>query len=136
MTTEQNKAIVRGYMDEILSKGNLAVFDDYFAEEIVFNNSKLLKQQLAGMLGLVHDAFPDFCVNVQDQIAEGDKVVTRVTFRGTHQGEYMGLPATGKQVTYTGIALDRISGGKVVEMWHVSDDLGMLRQLDVTLAMG
>jgi steroid delta-isomerase-like uncharacterized protein len=136
VTTEQNKAIVRGYMDEILSKGNLTAFDDYFSEEIVFNNSKLLRQQLAGMLGLMRNAFPDFHVSIEDQIAEGNKVVTRVTFRGTHQGEYMGIPSTGKQVTYTGIAIDQIIGGKVVEMWHESDDLGMLRQLGVALKMG
>ena len=106
------------------------------SRRIVFNNSKLLRQQLAGMLGLMRNAFPDFCVSIEDQIAEGNKVVTRVTFRGTHQGEYMGIPSTSKQVTYTGIAIDRIIGGKVVEMWHESDDLGMLRQLGVALKMG
>lgn len=136
MTTELNKAIVRGYMEEILSKGNMTAFDDYFPQEIVFNNTKILKQQLASMLGLMRNAFPDFCVSIEDQIAEGNNVATRVTFRGTHQGEYMGIPATGKQVAYTGIAIDRIISGKVVEMWHESDDLGMLRQLGAALKMG
>jgi predicted ester cyclase len=66
---------------------------------------------------------------VEDQIAEGDKVVTRVTFHGTHQGQFNGIAPTGKQVKWSGIAMDRIADGKVVEMWHVQNTTGLLQQL-------
>ena len=68
-------------------------------------------------------------VTIEDQIAERDKVVTRFTFRGTHQGEFMGVPATGKVVTVTGIYISRIAGGKCVEDWENLDMLGWLQQL-------
>lgn len=133
MKLEQNKAIVRGYMNEILNEGNLAAFDSYFSEDVVFNNSKGFKQQLAGMQA-IRTAFPDFRLTIEDQIAEGDKVVTRVTFHGTHRGEFRGVAPTGKQVKYSGIAIDRIVNGKVVEMWHVAETLGLLQQIGATLA--
>jgi len=79
-------------------------------------------------------AFPDFHLTIEDQIAEGNKVITRVTFRGTHQGDYRGIAPTGKQIKYSGIAIDRIVDGKVVEMWHVADTCGMLQQIGVTAA--
>ena len=116
---EQNKAIVRGYMNEVLTKGDLAAFDRYFSEDVLFNNSKGLKQALVGNQS-TRSAFPDFQLVIEDQIAEGDKVVTRVTFQGTHRGEFRGIAPTGKQVKYSGIAIDRIVEGKVVEMWHVA----------------
>src|SRR5262249_59810614 len=84
-----------------------------------------LKTQLAGMQAM-RGAFPDFRLTIEDQIAEGDKVVTRVTFSGTHSGEFRGIAPTGKQVKYSGIAIDRIVDGKVVEMWHVAETLGLV----------
>jgi predicted ester cyclase len=128
MKPEHNKAIVRGYMSEVVNKGNLAAFDGYFSPDVVMNNSKDLKRQLAGIQSL-RSAFPDFQLVIEDQIAEGDKVVTRVTFQGTHRGEYRGAAPTGKQVRYSGIAIDRIVDGKVVEMWHVADTLSLLQQI-------
>jgi predicted ester cyclase len=76
-------------------------------------------------------AFPNIHVTIEDQIAEGDKVVTRWTGHGTHQGELMGIPPTNKAVTVTGIAIDRIVAGKIVEHWENFDQLGMLVQLGV-----
>lgn len=74
-------------------------------------------------------AFPDFHLIIRDQIAEADKVVTRVTFHGTHQGQFNGIAATGRQVTWSGMAMDRIANGKVVEMWHVQSTAGLLQQI-------
>src|SRR5437867_2713059 len=128
MKLEHNKAIIRGYMSEVLNKGNLAAFDGYFSPDVVMNNSKDLKRQLAGIQSL-RSAFPDFQLVIEDQIAEGDKVVTRVTFQGTHRGEFRGAAPTGKQVRYSGIAIDRIVDGKVVEMWHIADTLALLQQI-------
>src|SRR5919201_1870550 len=119
MTLEHNKAIVRGYMmSEALSKGNVAALQRYFSDDVVFNNSRDIAQELARVRAL-RRAFPDLQVTIEDQIAEGDKVVTRVTFRGTHHGEFGGIAPTGKRVEYSGIAIDRIADGKVVEMWHL-----------------
>jgi predicted ester cyclase len=76
-----------------------------------------------------HSAFPDLRVTIEDQVAEGDKVATRWRVRGTHQGEMMGVSATGKQVAFTGTQTDYISGGKIVESWSNWDTLGMLGQM-------
>jgi predicted ester cyclase len=76
-------------------------------------------------------AFPDLHGTIEDQIAEGDKVVMRMTYRGTHQGELMGIPATGKPVTMTFISINRIAEGKIAEGWVNFDALGMMQQLGV-----
>lgn len=117
MSTEQNKAHVCGYMNEVLNKGNMAAFDEYFSKDVVFNGGNALKHQL-DMFGLLRHAFPDLHLTIKEQIAEGDKAVTQVTFCGTHLGEYMSIPPTGKQVMGTGVAIDRIADGKVVEWYH------------------
>jgi steroid delta-isomerase-like uncharacterized protein len=75
------------------------------------------------------NAFPEIQMTVEDLIAEGDKVVTRWTARGTHQGELMGIPPSGNPVEVTGITIDRIEGGKVVETWANYDALGMMQQV-------
>ncbi len=74
-------------------------------------------------------AFADLHVTVEDEIAEGDKVVTRYSARGTHKGEIMGIPPTGKQVAWTGIVITRIAGGKIIEAWANIDRLGVMQQL-------
>ena len=82
-------------------------------------------------MGEFRSAFPDFHVTIEDQIAEGDRVATRWTMRGTHEGEFRGISPTGKQITVTGIGIFRFSDGKVVESWDNFDQLGMMRQLGV-----
>ncbi len=79
----------------------------------------------------LHRAFPDLHIAVEDVIAEGDKVVCRNTVTGTHHGEYMGLPPTGKPVTYNEIFIFRLVGGRIAETWGVVDVLSQMRQLDV-----
>jgi predicted ester cyclase len=86
-----------------------------------------LKQYAAMNLG----AFPDVRVSVEDQIAEGDMVVTRWTATGTHTGELMGIPPTGRRIEISGITINRFSGGRIAEDWYQSDDLGMMQQLGV-----
>lgn len=130
MSAEQNKALVRGYLEELLNRGDRLAVEKYVGPDgVVFNGKRLSPDQVAQIRTWFLTAFPDFHLTIEDQIAEGDKVVTRVTFRGTHKGEAHGLSATGKRVAYQGIAIDRIVGGKLVEMWHEADTWGMLRQL-------
>src|SRR6185295_480885 len=111
MNLEQNKVIVRDYLDEIVNRGNMAAFGDYISEDVVFNNAKGFKQRFPAIRQAILSAFPDHHLTIEDQVAEGDRVVTRVTFRGTHQGPFNGIPATGRSVEYSGIAIDRIADG-------------------------
>jgi steroid delta-isomerase-like uncharacterized protein len=128
-----NKASSRRAL-EAFAGGNLEVLDEivdasYVGYDVAspepIRGVDGVKQQAEGY----RSAFPDVAVTVDDQIAEGDRVVTRWTARGTHQGDLLGMPPTGKQATVTGITIDRYSGGKIVESWDVWDALGMLQQL-------
>ena len=91
-----------------------------------------IKEFITGYLA----GFPDGRITIDGQLAEGDMVATRWTGRGTHQGELMGIPPTGKQVTVSGITISRVKNGKVVEEWSNWDTLGMLQQLGVVPAPG
>jgi steroid delta-isomerase-like uncharacterized protein len=135
MSAEENKAIARrGY--EAINQNNLDALDEVVAPDITDHDPA--PGQAPGLEGVkqwfssVHTAFPDFRMNVEDMIAEGDKVVARVRLSGTHQGEFMGIDATGNRVTITGIDILRVNAdGKIVERWGNFDDLGMMQQLGV-----
>ncbi|MEV0032192.1 ester cyclase [Nocardia sp. NPDC050793] len=86
-------------------------------------------QALAEVFRRLHRAFPDLHVGVEDTIAEGDKVVSRNTVTGTHRGEYMNLPPTGKPITYNEIFIFRFIDGRIAETWGVVDVLGLMRQI-------
>ena len=88
-------------------------------------------QVLKEVFAKLHRAFPDLHIAVEDVIAEGDKVACRNTVTGTHQGEYMGLPPTGKSITYNEIFIFRFAGGRIAETWGVVDVLSQMRQLGV-----
>jgi predicted ester cyclase len=136
MSAEQNKALLRSIPEEMFNKGNLALAGEVFAADYI-EHASLPPGTPAGLEGFkvfvstLRAAFPDFHYTVEDDIAEGDKVVQRVTARGTQKGEFMGMPATGKQATWTEIHIARVAGGKLVEHWVNLDQLGMLQQLGV-----
>ncbi len=126
---ERNKALVRAYMESrAVSGGDRAMLPRFFADGVVFNNSRDVDSQLARMRA-IRIAFPDLTATIEQQIAEGDRVVTRVTFRGTHLGTFRGVAPTGKPVAYMGIAIDRVRDGKIVEMWHLANMLELLVQI-------
>jgi steroid delta-isomerase-like uncharacterized protein len=135
MSAEENKAIARrGY--EAINQNNLDALDEVVAPDITDHDPA--PGQAPGLEGVkqwfssMHTAFPDFRMNVEDMIAEGDKVVARVRLSGTHQGEFMGIDATGNRVTITGIDILRVNAdGKIVERWGNFDDLGVMQQLGV-----
>lgn len=118
---EHNKAIVRRYLDEIVNRRNLTAFDDFFAEDVVFNDVRNFVTDLPAFMLAIQSSFPDCRLTIGDQIAEGDKVVTRVTFHGTRKGTLTCSGATAKPMEWAGIAIDRIANGKIVEMWHVQN---------------
>lgn len=95
-------------------------------------------ESLKQLVSAYFNAFPDLQVTIEDTIAEGDKVMTRLTWRGPHSGELMGMPPTGKQVAFSGMESYRIADtdGKIVEIWAYSDNLGMFQQLGVIPPMG
>jgi predicted ester cyclase len=128
-STEVNKSIVRGYMEDVLTQGNLAAAGKYFAEHVVFNGGRPSKEIIAVLFRQFRTAFPDLQVDIEDQFSEGDKVATRVTFQGTHLGYFGDIPPTGRLVKFTGIAVDRIVESRVVEMWHEADFLKLKTQL-------
>jgi steroid delta-isomerase-like uncharacterized protein len=132
---ESNKAMFREYIEEVWNKGDLAAMDRYFAVDHFDHSSPPGQGQgLAGLkpiFAMFQSAFADVQVSVDDQIGEGDKLVCLNTFRGTHQGSFFGIPATGRRVTVTQTHTFRIADGKMAEHWSNSDDLSMLRQLGV-----
>ena len=141
MSTEDNKAVVRRFVDEVMNGKNLAVLDDILTP--TFKGFKVegvtqgqdpteFKQSLAMIL----NAFPDFHQTIYDWVAEKDKVVTRWTIQGRQQGEYLGIPPTGKHIKATGIDIFRVIDGKLVEHWVEVDILGTLQQLGVVPAFG
>jgi steroid delta-isomerase-like uncharacterized protein len=133
MSLEENKAQARRAFDEFINKKNLAVAGEYIAPNYVghFTNAPLV-QGVAGFqqyLSAWNNAIPDSRVTIDDVVAEGDKVVMRVTYRGTHTGPLQNIPPTGKSITVSAINVFRMVNGLAVEQWAVIDDLGMLQQL-------
>jgi len=137
---EENKAIARRLFEEVWSQGKLDVADEIFATDyfghIAGSPEVRRLEGFKQFVSMYRTAFPDLQFTIEDQIAEGDKVVTRWTSTGTHKGELMGIPPTGVQSTSTGIAIDRIAGGKIVEVWSNWDTLGLLQQLGAVPPIG
>jgi steroid delta-isomerase-like uncharacterized protein len=133
------KGITRQMIEEVFNKGRLDLIGELVAPEFV-GHDPALPQDIAGPDGQrevvsgYRAAFPDLEVTIDDQIAEGDRVVTRWTARGTHTGDLWGIPGTGKQVTVTGTSIDRNQDGRIVETWSHWDALGLMQQLGVVPA--
>ena len=140
MSAEDNKAIARRGWEELWNKGNLAIAAEHYAPDYVVHMPGTAKvrgpEAQTQQVLLYRTAFPDLHFTIEDQIAEGDKVVNRVTARGTHRGEFRGIPPTGKQMMVTGVTIDRIVGGKLQESWASWDFLGVLQQLGVVPGPG
>jgi predicted ester cyclase len=141
MSAEEYKACVRRIPEEMFNQGNLAVADEVIAPDFI-EHAPLPPGWPSGLAAVkqyvttLRAAFPDFRYTVEDEIAEGDTVVLRATARGTHQGEFFGIPATGKQATWTEMHICRLAGGRIAEHWVEQDNLGLLQQLGVIPAPG
>ncbi len=137
--SEGNKGIVGRYF-EAVNQHNLDALDEIFAADYIDHAAP--PDQPPGPEGLkrffavMESGFPDFHVTLEDIIAEGDSVAARFTFHGTHQGEFMEIPPTGKQVTMSGIDIMRIKDSRIAELWGHEDMLGMLQQLGVAPTPG
>ncbi len=132
----ENAALAHRFHGEIFSEDRLEVVDEIVAPDFAWH-SPGLPLELANRDGvkqfasMLRAAFPDYTLTNDDTIAAGDKVVTRWTHRGRQEGDFMGIAATGKEVTISGIDIFRVADGKIAELWQLWDQLGMLRQLGV-----
>ncbi len=137
MTAEQNKAIIERFVEEVQNGHNLDMVEEVMSPGMIDhfyegqglphppNAVEAFKQFYTGML----QAFPDLQVVVHDMIAEGDRVFTYKSFQGTHQGEFKGIPATGRRISVDVMDVFRLANGKMVEHWVVADWMGLLQQI-------
>ena len=132
MSTEQNKALANRVVEAINQK-NMAAFDEYVAADAVEYAAPPgmppTREPAKQFLGMLLAAFPDFHYDVVYTVAEGDKVVQRLTGRGTMKGELLGLKPTGKHAMWTETHISRFANGKIAEHWANVDQAGMLQQL-------
>lgn len=141
MSTEKNKFIIRHWLEEGWSKGNVAVADDLIDPNFIVHGAGG-QATLSGPDGVKQlvltwrNGFPDGQMIIEDMFAEGDKVAIRMTWRGTHTGEFYSIAPTGKHVNVTSIGIDRIANGKIVEGWGEVDLLGLYQQLGVISSIG
>jgi len=135
--SEANKALARRVIEELFTKHNVALIDEFFPDCVYRAPTvgELRGEAYRQFLTQVLAAFPDGRWTVEDQIAEGDKVATRWSFTGIHSGILMGIAPTGKQVRTSGVMIDRIVGGKIAEEWEEYDALGMMQQLGAVPSM-
>jgi steroid delta-isomerase-like uncharacterized protein len=134
-----NKALVAEFIDALFTRGEPAAVDRYLAPGFVnhdpFPGFTPDREGLRQTALVFRQAFPDWHSRLEVLIAEGDLVAERFTARGTHQGELLGVPPTGHQVTLAGINIFRVQDGKLLERWGRTDDLGLLQQLGIVPAM-
>ena len=132
-SSEEQKAAIRRYMDELYNKGNTAVVDEEVAPNFVYRTAAALvtpdREGLIQEALLVRKAFPDLHCTVDDVLVEGDMLVMRWTMRGTQEGDYFGVPPSHKQVTYSGLSLVRNVEDKSVEAWTFFNTLGLFQEL-------
>jgi steroid delta-isomerase-like uncharacterized protein len=133
MSVEQNKAVTRRYYDEVLNQGHLSVLDDIAADDYVENDPfpgqgnglADFKARVSSLL----TAFAPCTFTIEDVVAEGDRVVVRWHSSGTHSGAFLGMPPTNRDYTIAGIDIHRLADGRMIEHWHVVDQLSQLQQL-------
>ena len=137
MSKEENKALVRRYFEEFFNEGNLSIADQVLGPDIDHVAHGAPPGTPPGPEGakktlpIYRNAFPDLHATIEFQLTDGDKVVSFFTIRGTHKGEFQGIPPTNRPVKISGITIDRIVGGKIVERWGVFDRLGMMQHIGI-----
>ena len=134
MSMEQNKALVRRFVEEVQCQHNLAALDELFSPDFVDHSGMTDPPTLEGsrqFFSMMFAAFPDMRFVIRQQIAEGDKVLTHKTLQATQLGPFMGIPATGKAVAVDVMDIFTVAGGKITEHWTVGDMLRMMQQLGV-----
>jgi steroid delta-isomerase-like uncharacterized protein len=140
VSAEENKRIVHRFLDEVISRGNLAALDEMCAPDFVwhggsvgdFHNLEAFRQGIAPFF----TAFPDLRVTPEETLADADKVVLRYSWHGTHRGDFFGIPASGKRVAVAGTSIYRVANGRIAEEWWLEDLLGLMQQLGAVPSPG
>ncbi len=133
MSTHDNKSVIQAFIEDVINQGHLDRADDIVIEDFVELDP--LPGQAQGREGLkdvirqIRSAFPDIRWTVDEMVAEGDKVFSRFTWSGTHEGAFLGVPATGRRITVKGMVIDRLAAGKMADSRILMDTLGMMQQL-------
>lgn len=133
-TQEQNKTIAMRFVDQVFNSGNRPGYDDLVADDYLNHNPPIpgipgTKEGFWEAVTATRQAFPDVHVGIEDMLAEGDRVMFRDTTHATHQGDFQGIPASGKQLRWTEMHFFRISDGRIAEHWANFDQLGILVQM-------
>jgi len=135
MSTEENKAVIRRLIEEFINKGNTAVAEALVAEDhVALDPPPGLEQGRAGLIDNIarmRTAFPDMEWTIEEQVAEGDKVAVYFVWRGTHQGEFLGIPPTGKRVTVPGMGFDYCVAAQCKKSRILMDTMSLMQQLGV-----
>jgi steroid delta-isomerase-like uncharacterized protein len=135
MAAAENKAVIASFVEEVINKGRLERVDDFvavdFAELDPLPGQQPGSEGLKQVIAAFRNAFPDIHWVIDEMVGEDDKVFSRFTWHGTHRGEFLGIPATGRQTTVKGMVVDRVVSGKMVESRILMDGLSMMRQLGV-----
>ena len=134
--SEQNKAIVRRFYEEVMSQGKVDLLDEIMAENFTDNGETLFgsprgRDTLKQGIAATHRVFPDLAVQLHDVIASGDMVGVRGTMRCRQLGEFLGVPATGNELSWAGLAMFRVVDGRIAERWFNSDSLSVVQQLGI-----
>lgn len=134
MTSEENKAVVRRFYDEVMGQGRIEVLDDVMVEDFVDHGEALFgspqgRDTLRQGIAATHDILQGLNVTLHEMVAEGDLVGVRGTMRCRHGGTFLGVAGTGHELTWEGIAIFRLADGKIAERWFNSDSISILRQL-------
>ncbi len=136
--SEQNKAVVRRVYEAF--ENGPGAMDEVLAPDVVVHGpgapGPMDREAFKQFRNAMYTGFPDLHHTIEDLIAEGDKVASRFTARGTHKGEFQGVPATGKQIVITGLNVNRVAGDKLAEQWHEFDGVGLMQQLGAIPAPG
>ena len=134
MSAKENKAIVQRFWGVWEEENFVDLIDELLAPDYV-NHSPGMPGQPTGpegvkaVVSMFRSGMPDLRVTIEDMIAEGDKVAVRYTIEGTHEGELFGVPPTGQRLSIKSISVERVSDGKIIEHWRVTDSLDMMQQL-------
>ena len=130
---EDNKQFMRRFVEEVINRKNLDAIDEFAAEDFVeyvpFPGQGPGREGLKYAISIFLSAFPDIQWMLEEQIAEGEKVVSRFTMTGTHLGDFLGIPATGKSVKVWGVVIDEVRDGKFAGSRIIMDTLGLMQQL-------
>ncbi|TMF46279.1 MAG: ester cyclase [Chloroflexi bacterium] len=144
MSTEENKAVVRRWFDEVMTQGNISTVDlicmqchpGFTVINGIVDNPPPGMDGVKELVKLFRNAFPDMRFNIEEQIAEGNKVTTRMTIHGTHHGDFMGIPASSKPVSFSAISIWEVADGKLLQERVNWDALGALQQLGAIPTLG